>query len=363
MKVLVITSYLGNKGGLGRYSSQVVKALKMLPIEVVTVTEADLLKKVFGKNKLTTLFNLVVNALKVRKLARDVDVIHAHDGWPYALYGYYAALGTSKKLFITGVGTYSVLPLKDKVRGSLLVRAYNRAHQIFCISDYVKNRIDELCRDARTSTVFMGATPLPKITDNQKRNYESEYNLHGLSPLFLTVGDIKIRKGQLDTLKALSKLKDSYPNFVYVMIGSAGDRYYIDQIISFAREQGLEKNIKIISDVYDDSVLSFFYDRCDIFMLNSNNDNDHFEGFGLVLLEAAQFGKPVIGSKGCGIESAIQNCYNGYLTEQGNHDEIYSRVLDILEKDKNLFSKNSLNFYKNFSWEKTAQSYYEHYTS
>jgi glycosyltransferase involved in cell wall biosynthesis len=135
----------------------------------------------------------------------------------------------------------------------------------------------------------------------------------------------------------------------------------MNQIKDFARDNNLSNNMIIISNVYDDLILSFFYSVCDIFALNSNNDSGHFEGFGLVLLEAAQFGKPVVGSKDCGIESAIWNCYNGFLTEQGNHIDISNKIGDILDGKQSFFSQNSLEFYKRFSWNKTVKEYYKNY--
>src|SRR3569623_55113 len=41
----------------------------------------------------------------------NVDLVHALDAWPYGFYGFAAVFGTKKKLFINGIGTYSVAPL------------------------------------------------------------------------------------------------------------------------------------------------------------------------------------------------------------------------------------------------------------
>lgn len=372
MKLLIVTNYLGNKGGLGRYSSEVVKATEQLPIDFGIATESKtpssfredcILKPVFNRSKIKVVFNILSNLIALRRKAKGYDIIHAHDGWPYGFYAYFAILGTRKKLFITGVGTYSVAPLKKKIIGFFIRKAYRRASNIFCISDFVKKEIDKECPGVNTTVVLMGATKLPEISGVQIQHLKKQFGIDDSKdyPIVLTVGDVKKRKGQLDTLKSLNNLKNEYPSFRYIMIGNGDDKYYVNQINDFAKDNKLFNNIKMISNLYDDSILSFFYSICHLFMLNSNNENDHFEGFGLVMLEAAQFGKPVIGSKGCGIENAMQDCYNGFLTEQGNHKDISQKISKVLNEQNVVFSKNSKEFYTRFSWIKTVGQYYESY--
>ena len=370
MRVLVITNYLGNFGGLGRYSYEVVKALRAQSTEVDVLSEApqpkekfeyNQLRPVFGQKKTTLMKNLLHNLATTRRIAKDYDVIHAHDGWPYGVYGWYATLGTKKRLFVTGIGTYSVAPLKEKVRGVLLRLAYKRAAGIFCISEYVLKRLRETGPYTRARVVFMGTTELPKVPADRIAELSKKFSVGEKYPIIVSVGDVKHRKGQLDTLKSLHLLKDAYPHFLYVIIGDDSDVYYVGRIKSYIKEFHLEDNVLIISKMYDDKILSFFYTICDLVMLNSNNEQDHFEGFGLVLLEAAQFGKPTIGSRGCGIESAISDGYNGYLANQGDHDDIAAKVRRIVEKDAAAFGPHALEFYKRFLWEKTAREYLRDY--
>ena len=356
MEILLITKNTANKGGLGRYSSQVFRGLKDQGQKVLVLTEEDGLFPL-SYLKIT---DFLKNILHTRKIARNFDIVHALDGWPYGVYGYFAVVGTSKKLFINGVGTYSVAPFESFLKGFLLRRAYKRARGVFCISDYVRERILENVRLKNIKTVFMGANKLPELSEKQKEKYKGKYNLEKNFPIFLTVGAIKERKGQLDTLKSVALLKDRYPNFKYIMMGDDGDKNYIKQIKDFAKKNKLGDNYKIISGVYDDEASSFLYQICDVFLLNSNNDGGHFEGFGLVFLEASQFGKPVIGSSGCGIESALKDGYNGYLTKQKDHKDIKKKILKALENRDEL-GKNSKEFCKNFSWEKTVSEYIKHY--
>lgn len=366
-KVLIITNNINPNSGWGRYSSSVLKELPKLEFDISVLTENNQGKIKEELNILRPLdrpkiLNLIRNILAVRKISKKFDIIHSFDGWPYGIYGYFAVLGTKKKLFINGVGTYSVAPLFENFKGFLLKLSYRKADRIFCISSYVKKRILEVVKLNNLEIVHLGSTELPILDEDEKNFCRDKFNIKKIHyPILLTVGGIKERKGQLDTLKASLFLKEKYPNYLYLIVGTGRDVSYINKIKKFVEINKLENNVKIINNAKSDKELSYFYNICDVFLLNSNNDGNHFEGFGLVFLEAAQFGKPLVGSKGCGIEDAIDNGYNGYLTEQKDSRDIYDSIIRIIEDKEIDFENNSKEFYKRFSWKSTALSYSKYY--
>ncbi len=372
MKLLIITNYLGNRGGLGRYSFEVVKALESYAIDMKVISEAstptvpfehNILRPVFRQKPVRRIWNFILNIYTVRRFAKNVDIIHAHDGWPYGVYGWLAVLGTSKKLFITGIGTYTLAPLQETLMGMLLCRSYRRAEVILCISDYLRSQLKELCPEVVTTTVLMGPPSLPVPNDEQLRNFGLTYKISWRYPIILTVGDIKHRKGQLNTLLALKSLQNIYPHFLYIIIGSDNDQTYVRKIIDFVEMHHLQNNILMISNNYDDLTLACFYQSCHLFALSSNNDGLHIEGFGLALLEAAQFGKPVVGSRNCGIESALKDGYNGLLTAQGNSTDIANKINDILGPNYDTYSLHARDFYSRFSWKRTLEIYIQYFTN
>jgi phosphatidyl-myo-inositol dimannoside synthase len=282
--------------------------------------------------------------IRVRRRAGNCNAIHALDIWPHALYGWFAVIGTKKKLVLSGVGTYSVAPLTKWWQKNILKIIFRRVAKIVCISDYTRDQIKDLVPTAPVETVLMGLTKLPSAVSKSVSQ----------SPLILTVGAVKERKGQLDTFKAILLLKEKYPNILYMTIGSLSDTTYVSEI----KKLGNERHIQMIENVTD-SELAQWYATANVFCLNSNNSNNHFEGFGLVILEAGQFGLPSVGSSGCGIESAIDDGLNGYLSKQGD-------ILDIADKVKKalLLDKRKIkDFTQKFDWDKTVQSYAECYLS
>ena len=347
MKVLFITKTLNYRSGWGRYSSLLISEMKNKNINAGVISEDN------GLLSLSNKFNLISNILKVRRVIKKYDVVHALDGWPYGVYAYFGVLGTNKKLFISGVGTYSVVPLHSLFKGIILKLAYRRAKKIFCISKYTERKILEKVSLNNTEVIYLGNTILKKYS-NEKKNLNNSY------PVLLTVGAIKDRKGQFYVLKAVNLLKKIYPNIKYYVVGSFDDMAYVNKMKEYAKMNNMEDNLELIEGVDDDGLVKL-YNNCDIFLLCSISTDLYFEGFGLVLIEAASFGKPVIGSLGSGTEEAVNNGCNGYLVRQENSRDIYDKILDILNGDMEKMSNCSVDWSSKFTWSKTAEKYINFY--
>lgn len=366
MKVLILANNLRPDNGWGRYSSAVVNELKKRPgIEFLVLTEAGG-KQFEGEKNILAPAKSVVGVLKniiiVRKLAKAFDTVHAFDGFPYGIYGYLAVLGTGKKLFINGVGTYSAAPFNNFFKAIFLRLAYKKASKIFCISNYTKKMILQRVK-CNCQTVWLGAPEIKK-SEYDEMSLRKKYNIKDNFPIFITVGWINPRKGQLISLQAVAKIKSQYPNFRYFIIGdNSVFSDYLAEMKNFIAKNNLEKNVAILGQVSDEE-LTFFYEICNYFIMTSvNGATGHFEGFGLVFLEAYQFGKPGIGSRDCGVEDAILEGQTGYLARQGDVLDIYDKIMMLLKRDRAEMRKNCLEFVKKFSWKKTVDEYVRHYNS
>ncbi|MBU6310846.1 glycosyltransferase family 4 protein [Patescibacteria group bacterium] len=294
---------------------------------------------------------------RVRKLTQASDVIHVFDGWPFAVYGLSAVLGTKKKLIISGIGTYSVAPLKQRLKGSLLRYAYGRADAIPCISAFTAMQIRHECPRAPISVIKMGSTSLPLVSESQVAAWRVALGIpESAYPVVITVGEIKERKGQLDTLHGIKYALQKIPNAQYLIVGSDRDAAYIQKIRSSAERFGMTKQVHFIHTARTDADLACLYSLSHIVALNSNNVASHFEGFGLTILEGAGFGLPSIGSRDCGIEDAILDGTSGIMTTQHSHTEIGEALKRIASSYEN-FQSGAHMWYSAFSWEKTVAAY------
>lgn len=363
MKVLVITSHLNKQSGWGTYSNAILNELqnKGIAYKVVVEYVSDSHQaNTYILNSRRNIVNFLRNILFIRKIARSFGVVHCFDGWPYGVYGYFAVLGTKKKLLINCVGTYSVQSLNQRGKSLLLRLSYRRAYRVFPISHYTQSKILAKVKLSNTEVIIQGSPKVPIASRDRVDGIRKQYALIEKNPIFLTVGAVKPRKGQDVVVRALVKFKKEYPNFIYFIAGPIENKIYAQEIKDFCQKNDLSDNVKILGLV-DAETLAALYGCSKYFILASVNQGDHFEGFGLVLLEAAQFGLPVIGSRNCGIEEALLDGYNGYLVEQKNPEDIYAKIIKLINMDYKLMSDHSREFAQRFSWEEAVKSYIKYY--
>jgi len=129
--------------------------------------------------------------------------------------------------------------------------------------------------------------------------------------IVLTVGRLHPRKGQLLTLHALQALApDVRARLEYWIVGSPGKSSYGETLRAAAKESDL--TVKFLGNLPDDE-LSEIYDRADIFAMTSVNLGHSIEGFGLVYLEAAAHGLPVVAHNVGGVSEAVADGVTGLL--------------------------------------------------
>ena len=249
MKVLVITNTLYERSGSGRYSRGVVENLQRAGIEVVVLCEQKPDAITIEWHRLLPLgssVSFIRNIITTRRLAKGTDVVHALDGWPFGVYGYAGVLGMHKKFFINGVGTYSVAPLYSFWLSWLVQRAYRAADGIFCISAYTKSQLLRAgVSSDKLTIVHLGNDKLPTLSPEEEEKYSDKLSIDRQRfPIIVTVGDIKKRKGQFDTLRAVGRLKEKYPQILYIAVGSS-NLEYIKSMHVYATLNGLTENFRI----------------------------------------------------------------------------------------------------------------------
>jgi len=171
---------------------------------------------------------------------------------------------------------------------------------------------------------------------------ERKYGVKGKYILF--VGTLQPRKNISRLIEAFSKLSDK--DLTLVVVGKKGWMY--EEILSSPKEFGVSNRVLFLDTVGDED-LPTFYKNAQFFILPSL-----YEGFGLPVLEAMQYGCPVI----------ISNVSS--LPEAGGDAAMYvdpEDASDITEKMEKLLKDSSLkedlikkgyDQVKKFSWEKTA---------
>lgn len=350
MKICYLVDNIDPSHGEGRYASDLIFAVKKSGHEVVILKERD--EGLEGNSILKSGLGIFIAALKTRKYFKNCDVVHALDGYPYGIIAALANLGLKKRLIITMQGTHTIALLYSFPVNVLVKWAYKKADKVISISRYTKEE-------------FLKKSGIKNIeVINHGINFEKFYRIHLDSPenFILGVGALKYRKGYHISIPAFAEAKKELSDLKYKIIGSQKDTAYFDELKNLATRYGVDKDIEFLTSLSDEK-LSDFYRRAKLFILTSVNENHHFEGFGLVFLEAAAAGLPNVGTLDNGIEDAIKNGYNGILVPQNDIRTTTAAIVKILKDEKlyNELSRNSLTWAEDHDWDNVVRKYLDIY--
>ncbi|MEK7632310.1 MAG: glycosyltransferase [Patescibacteria group bacterium] len=123
----------------------------------------------------------------------------------------------------------------------------------------------------------------------------------------LTVGRLVSRKGHLKVLEAMK----SIPNSTYTIVGDGPMK---KEILDTIKTFDLESRVTILQHV-SDGKLPEVYATHDVFLMPSTKSTNDREGFGIVALEAALFGLPVIATNQPGVDEAVIQGRTGLLID------------------------------------------------
>lgn len=160
--------------------------------------------------------------------------------------------------------------------------------------------------------VFICHNGIPQQSSIEKRN-NSINNKKTFSFLFLS--NMMQAKGVWTLVDACKILQAKGYKFTCTFVGNWADisRDIFEQKI---KSYNLEKNIVAVGPKYGTDKKNYFL-QADAFVFPS-----HSETFGLVLLEAMEYGLPCIASNEGGIPSIIKNHYNGILFPTNDHNSL-----------------------------------------
>jgi glycosyltransferase involved in cell wall biosynthesis len=317
MKIGYLTLNLNKKTGGGRFVTDIIDGVKAIGHEVIVLKELN--DGLEGLPVLCRGWKIIFHLKEWRDLLKDCDVIHAFDGYPYGVIAWLINRKLHKRLIISAIGTYSVAPLYRWQTSFLLKQAYKSADKVVSISSFTQKEI--LKKVALNNAVVV--TPGINISNTNLNKNKTDGNY------VLGIGAIKERKGYHIALSAFAKIAKDFPHINYVIVADLFPPFQaiLDKIIE---DNNLIGRVTFLHDITEEKLIEL-YNNATLFVLTPiNAGGHHFEGFGLVYLEAARAGLPVIGTLDTGGEDAIKDGYNGILVPQNDIDRTAKAMTEIL---------------------------------
>lgn len=165
----------------------------------------------------------------------------------------------------------------------------------------------------------------------------------------VSVSSLRKLKGHHVAVEAVDRLRREIPELLYLIVGRGAQEEELRRMI---REKGLEHHVRLEGH-QEWARLRAYYNCCDVFLLNSS-----FESFGIVLLEAALMGKPVVATAVGGIPEVVEDGRSGILVPPDDPDRT-AAALKTLLCDPDLAAAMGHYAYtrakENFTWSHTAR--------
>jgi len=268
------------------------------------------------------------------------DLVHCHFIVPSGLVSYLLATKTGLPYLITVHG--SDVPGYNPDRFGL-------AHRLI---RPVWKRIVRSSRSIVTPTTYMGNLLKTHADPREMEVIPNGIHLPERGPAqpknrIMMVSRIFERKGVDVLLRAYAELDTDWELVI------AGDGPYLKAAKALAGKLGV--TVHFLGHV-DKTQLPALYESARIFVLPSSREN-----FPVVLLEALKGGCAIITTKGSGCSEVVGEA--GLLVEPGSARDLANALAGLLADEQRIetLRQQSLQHIREFSWERIAARYEEHY--
>lgn len=345
MKILLLAKgYPPTIGGVENYSYYIAEGLgKNHKVEVLTFDEskknskkrldknASVLRLKHSRKELVNGWSMY-NAIKTKLSDFSPDLIIATTwkvGLPYAI------LKSKHQIpfVLVAHGAEVTRHRGNSILMKLMRYVVVNTDLVITVSNFTKDIIQKYSSVPEKNVVTVSnGIDLGPVKPIEQQEARRELGVDFDRPILLTVSRLDARKGHSNVLKLLPKLKEQFPDLLYLIVGNGPER---EQLEVLSDTLGLtDKDVKFAGFVADED-LPFFYSACDIFiMLNEMKSEEDFEGFGFVFAEAGAYGKPAIGGDNAGPKEVIDHQKTGYLLNPDSEKEIIDTIRKLLNDEK-----------------------------
>lgn len=239
----------------------------------------------------------MVNALKKRtdvevitNSRADADIVHVHTVGPYALRR--LLLNSGKKVvsahLVPGsmVGSLKFARTWGAPFARYLKFFYNKADLVLAVSDEVKQELVKLGVRPPIEVMYNSIdTSRYRAPGEDKTTARHNLNISGESFVVMCSGQVQPRK-RFDTFVRLAR---KLPDITFIWVGGVPFKYLGDDYNHIQKQLKKKPDNLTVTGVVEFEKVAEFYKAADVFLLPSAQ-----ETFGLVVVEAAASGLPVV---------------------------------------------------------------------
>ncbi|MHA7057864.1 glycosyltransferase family 4 protein [Aquimarina sp. M1] len=240
------------------------------------------------------------------------------------------------------------------IRISQFKNKIERSHALVYISEFAKKSTREFFEipDIPEYVIYNGNTYDNTISDLKEKEYKIVNDIPN-KPFIFSIGKVVEKKNFLSLIEMLRFLPD-----INLVIAGESKTEYGQILKQKIKEYKLKERVFLTGKITDSDKI-YYYQNCLAFVFPSLR-----EGFGLPVIEAMTFGKPVFLSTktslpeiGGDISFYWENFDASYMAQ------VFEGGMSRFERNKNAYVTAYKKHSKEFTWENAAKKYIEVYKS
>ena len=308
--------------------------------------------KIFRKKEVYFPFPFLPKDHRLRDILKiKFDIIHAHSPFSMGLF----AKHISSKQKIPFVYThhiqyaeYAKLYFKKRLIPPSLARIWSKwfsdlADLVIAPSSKIKHNLEEYGVRKKITVLATGInTDVFKISKSAKKTLRKKIKVSSRNKILLFVGRIELEKNPGFLIEVLSRILKFRKDVVLLMIGEGS---YVEELKKKAKKLKIEKSVVFLGKVPHPEI-PLYYQGTDIFVFSSLTETQ-----GIIMLEAAACGLPIVALYDKVFTDVVQNKKNGFLVKEENPDIFAKNILYILNNPSvyNKFSSFARKTARHFS--------------
>jgi phosphatidylinositol alpha-1,6-mannosyltransferase len=281
------------------------------------------------KGSLRVLAHMAPAMLALRRMpALEVDLVHSLEMFPCGWVGDSLARRERAPHVLTAYGTYGVIwrrwPLAARIYSGVL-----RCAAVVCpmsggTAERMRAGFGKALEHTPVEVVLHGsefASLVPRSV--------AEERILPRTPVVLSVGSIKPRKGYAVSLRGFAEMQRRFPDSRYCIAGGGLGNTCHRELLALIAREGI-RNVEFTGPLTWEA-LDPLYRGANMLVMASQEAGDHFEGFVFAFLEAGAYGLPVIGTRTGGIPDAILEGRTGFLFAPDDTEGVGRAMIHLAE--------------------------------
>jgi phosphatidylinositol alpha-1,6-mannosyltransferase len=287
-------------------------------------------------------------------LTHRFDAIHAFRSLPEGLVAWAVARLTFRPLVIYAHG--EELTTWGRGRKYRTMRfALRHANRVIANSEHTRDTLLEMgVTESRITLIYPGVDVTTFRPGLDTSGLRESLGIKPEEKLIFSVGRLSRRKGFDQLIRAMSQLRQEGLPVRFVLAGIGEDYDYLDDLIM---EHDLRGVAHMLGAVAAED-LPRWMNACDVFAMPNREINGDNEGFGMVFIEAAACGKPVLAGVAGGTAAAVLDGVTGLRVEGDSVNAVaqgLSKLLLNSENSEEMGRRGWSRAQTEFAWEMVAK--------